>query len=67
MKVGSAPNALIRLRHGLLGYFAVIGYCTVDTHFHRTSVLASCFKSSGECCLRLAAWITKGVTHHAIT
>jgi hypothetical protein len=44
MKVGSAPNALIRLRHGLLGYFAVIGYCTVGTHFHRTSVLASCFK-----------------------
>jgi hypothetical protein len=44
MKVGSAPNALIGLRHGLRGYFAVIGYCTVDTHFHRTSVLASCFK-----------------------
>jgi hypothetical protein len=40
MKVSSAPNAGIGLRHGLRGYFAVIGYCTVDTHFHRTSILA---------------------------
>ncbi|MEA3173783.1 MAG: hypothetical protein QOF42_1194 [Gammaproteobacteria bacterium] len=32
MKVGSAPNAVIGLRHGQRGYFAVIGYCTVDMH-----------------------------------